>query len=159
MNLTDYDGNSELLSFDTEKGMWHKHDYQNFIGGFKFDGKLYAYTDSEVFEVSGGDFGEWSFESVVEYNDTFDNHSATEFFIRAEMKKGSTLKVEYKGISESDWETVGSYSADRHEMIKEKFTPRLRNDAAYQFRISGSGEVYVYELEKTTPTGGRKHGY
>ena len=158
-NLTDYDGESELLSFDTMTGMWHKYAYQNFIGGFNYNGKLYAYTSTEVFEIYGGDYGEWSFESVIDYNDSFDDDTVTEYHIRAYMTKGSTLKMEYKGISESDWEVVGEYAADKDEMIKEIFTPRFKNDNAYQYRLSGSGEVYIYEMEKYIPQGGRRHSY
>lgn len=157
LNLTDYDGNSELLCYDTLKGLWHSLSYFDFLGGFLFDGKLYAYTSREVYEISGGDYGEWGFESVLEYNATFDNHSATEIFLRAEMKKGSKIKVEHKGISQVDWENCGEYTADCDCMIKEKFVSRFKNDKAYQYKISGNGEVYIYELERTTPTGGRKN--
>lgn len=158
-NLTDYDGNSELLSFDALTGIWHRYTYKNFIGGFNYNGKLYAYTSSEVFEIYGGDYGEWSFESVIDYNDSFEDDTVTEYHVRAYLTKGSTLKMEYKGISESDWEVVGEYSAEENEMIKEIFTPRFKNDNAYQYRLSGSGEVYIYEMEKYIPQGGRRHSY
>ena len=158
-NLTDYDGHSELLSFDTMAGIWHRYTYQNFIGGFNYNGKLYAYTSTEVFEIYGGDYGEWSFESVIDYNDSFEDDTVTEYHVRAYLTKGSTLKMEYKGISESDWEVVGEYAAEENEMIKEIFTPRFKNDNAYQYRLSGSGEVYIYEMEKYMPQGGRRHSY
>lgn len=158
-NLTDYEGNSEFLSFDALTGIWHRYTYKNFIGGFNYNGKLYAYTSSEVFEIYGGDYGEWSFESVIDYNDSFEDDTVTEYHVRAYMTKGSTLKMEYKGISESDWEVVGEYSAEENEMIKEIFTPRFKNDNAYQYRLSGSGEVYIYEMEKYIPQGGRRHSY
>lgn len=158
-NLTDYEGHSELLSFDTMTGIWHRYTYKDFIGGFNYNGKLYAYTSSEVFEIYGGDYGEWSFESVVDYNDSFEDDTVTEYHIRAYMTKGSSLKIEYKGISESDWEFVGEYAAERDEMVKEIFTPRFKNDNAYQYRLSGSGEVYIHEMEKYIPQGGRRHSY
>ena len=150
-------GNSELLCYDTLKGLWHSLAYFDFLGGFLFNGKLYAYTKNELFEISGGDYGEWCFESVLEYYDGFENCSATEIFLRAELKKGSRIKVEYKGISQSEWENCGEYIADCDCMIKEKFVARFRQDKAYQFKISGSGEAYIYELERTVSGSGRKN--
>jgi hypothetical protein len=158
-NLTDYEGNKELLSFDTEKGLWHKYSYIDFIGGFSHDGKLYAYTTTEVYEIYGEGYGEWSFEGVMDYNDTFDDTAVPRFYIRAELRSGSTLKFEFRGISESDWEECGSYVADTDSMMKEYFTPRMRRDMAYQYRISGTGEAYIYECEKEVPAIGRKHNY
>ena len=41
------------------------------------------------------------------------------------------------------------------QMIKEKFVARLKNDKAFLWRISGCGEAYIYEIEKTVPRSGK----
>lgn len=154
-NLVDGDGEAEFLSFDIKNELWHRYDDANFIGGVLYGGKVYAYTENTVFELENGDFSEWSFDGVLEYNDDFSDCSVVEFYIRAELKNGSSVKIEFRGISESDWETLGGYTADKDEMIKEKFVARLKNDKAFLWRISGCGEAYIYEIEKTVPRSGK----
>lgn len=154
-NLVDGDGEAEFLSFDIKNELWHRYDDANFIGGVLYGGKVYAYTENTVFELENGDFSEWSFDGVLEYNDDFSDCSVVEFYIRAELKNGSSVKLEFRGISESDWETLGGYTADKDEMIKEKFVARLKNDKAFLWRISGCGEAYIYEIEKTVPRSGK----
>lgn len=156
LNLTDLDGNKEFFSYDTKNGLWHKYTYLDVLGGFLYDGNLYAYTKNDIYKMFSGDFGEWNFTGVLEYNDNLQNNSTTDLYIMAEMKAGSEFTVEYKGISESDWEYCGKYVADKDCVIKEHFKMRVRHDSAYNLRISGNGEAYIYEMLKTTPGSGFK---
>lgn len=153
--LLDFNGNSEFLSFDIKNELWHRYDGKEYIGGFLYGGNMYAYTKNAVFELENGDFGDWAFESVLEYDDNFSDCSMVSFYIRAELRSGSSIKIELRGISQSDWETLGGYSTEKDEMIKEKFVARLKNDKAFWWRISGNGEAYIYEIEMTVPSGGK----
>lgn len=153
--LTAEGGDTELLCYDTERSLWHKYGLTGIIGGFLYNGKPYAYTEHELYMLYGGEYGEWFFESVLEYDDNMADISPVEFYVRALMSEGSTFKIEFKSTSDSDWEVLGGYSADKEEMIKEKLAARRRCGCAYRWRISGTGEVYIYEIEKTVPADGK----
>lgn len=155
-NLTDFDGESELISYDTKNGIWHKHTHIDFLGGFLYGGELYSYTENAIYKMFSGGFGDWKATFALEYEDNLKNASTTQVKILFEMKKESHLKVEYKGISESDWEEAGTFTASEDMVGCEHFVLRKRNDSAYNLRLSGSGEVYIYEMLKTTPSGGYK---
>lgn len=158
--LTYKDGDGlggEFLRYDTEYGLWHSIDEEKrlYLGGETLGNRAFIHTASTIYELEAGEFGEWSFESVDFYNDTFDNTGAFQIHLRADLKAGSSIKVEYKGSGESEWQNCGEYVADKDISIKECFIPRFSNFPSYRYRLSGTGEVYIYELERNFHKGGR----
>ena len=148
------DGGNELLVLDTRYGLWHREDYLDAVGSFKWHDKLYIATGDTVYEYDANVPQEWSCESVIIHDDTFDNKGMTELWIRARIDDGSEIKV----LTSEDGGDFLKRTVLKPQGLKVYRIPiRFINGEFYQYRLEGKGNAVIYSIERVISSGGRQY--
>lgn len=135
------DGGAEFLIYDTEYGFWTKIKDFPVLGGEFYGGKVYAYDSAKVYELGGGEYGDFYAETTEMTLDTFDDKSAIYLNIRCRMDKGAFINV-YTS-SGGEWtEHKGIDSGGKH-----KLPVRYAPGDVLKLRIEGHGRVCVEDME------------
>ena len=147
----------ELLAYDMRYNVWHILDDIDASGFFVFKGKFYIADNIIIYECNCEDCLEvtdWNFTSVKTHDNTFDNKSVTELWIRCEMSKGSEFKVE-TSVDGGPFRSHATYSSAGIQIFRCPI--RIEMCHYYQYRISGHGHVVFYEIEIHKQFGGRTY--
>lgn len=148
------DKDNELLVLDTEHGLWHREDYIDVIGSFRWHDKLYIATADTVYEYGVMPPKKWNCESVIIHDDTFDNKGMTELWIRAKIDEGSEIKV----LTSEDGGDFLTRTVLKPQGLKVYRIPiRFINGEFYQYRLEGIGNAVIYSIERVISSGGRQY--
>lgn len=148
------DGN-ELLVFDTRYRLWHKETYINAIGSFRWHDKMYVATANKVLKYGAVSPQIWECESVVIYEDMFDNKGMTELWIRARIDEGASIDV-YTLEDGGDYLNRGTLKGTGTLKVY-RIPIRFINGEFYQYRLVGQGNAVIYDIERVISSGGRAY--
>lgn len=148
-------GETELLVYDTRYGIWHKEDNLAAVGSFRRHNDLYIAASDEVIRCGYGDEKvKWQCDSVISYENIFDNKGINEIWIRAKLDEGASITV-YTSVNGGEW--------IEHEILTEKglkvyrIPVRFINGEYYQYRLAGTGGAVIYDVEHVISSGGKPY--
>lgn len=151
-------GEYELLAYDTRYDVWHKEDSLKAVGSFKWHNKLYiAGSDGYVHirdAAEGDEKVNWQCDSVITYEDIFDDKGVNEIWIRAKLSEGASVTV-YTSTDGGDW--------IKHETLLPKglkvyrVPVRFKKGESFQYRLKGHGAAVIYDIERIVYVGGRPY--
>lgn len=155
VSATQADGTGELLVLDTVYGLWHKESYIDAVGYFRWHDKLYISSSDAVYIYGGGEYGEWSCESVAIYEDTFDNKGMSELWIRAKIDKEAEIEV-YTSSDGGDW--LLRTTLESKGMMKVYRIPiRFIDGEFFAYKLVGKGGAVIHDIERVVSVGGRQY--
>ena len=132
----------EFLVYDLEKNLWSKLKCENLLGG-ECDGRdIYIWDESNVKKMFSGSFGDFYFETVPMYFDSFDNQSVIKLYIRCQMKDGAFLNI-YTKTEKSDFSAHRGISKSG----KSKIPIRYKSGDCLILRFEGNGDVCITDVE------------
>ena len=156
---TDAEGNSELLVYDTEKGIWLSEKPRGITSSCLTKGEVYIAASGEVLRrkriTEESENQEWFFESMELCEGAFEKKGINEIYVKAKLKKGAEMSVrvllgeEERG--QGDFIGTGKIEVYRVPV-------KLKKDDSYKIRVSGTGEALIYEMERQVYAGGRNIG-
>ena len=158
----------ETVVYDIARGLWHIENSAvgTTSGYLRYNDKLYmgiptGVNDAGLYEVHGGDVGVynygyqyWSVLSKWYDDSTTQKRGVNNIYIRFRMRPMSTAKVEVR-TDEREWQTVGNLSWKRITSTVVRVPVRYVSGTAYQFKITGTGDVTIEAIERVVYTGGR----
>lgn len=151
------DAGNELLVLDTRYGLWHKEEYIDVVGYFKWHDKLYMASGNAVYEygaLTPENSDKWECESVIIHDSTFDNKGITELWIRAKLDEGSEIKI----LTSEDGGDFLTRTVLKPQGLKVYRIPiRFINGEFYQYRLEGYGNAVIYSIERVISSGGRQY--
>lgn len=155
-----------LFVYDTRFGTWHKEDSPGISSFARCDGVLHLITDNGVYCIDDGskytsglsDDGDidWfcEFADIYEYS-TYNKRSSplaskkgtVRFYIRAELEKDASMKVEIKFDSEDSWQQVASeLGSTRKRTCVFPIIPRRADH--FRLKLSGTGECTIHSITR-----------
>lgn len=158
------DGENEMLVFDTRYGLWTREDYIDAVGSFRWHDGVYIASDTMVYEYNAEAPKDWECESVVIYEDTFDQKGINELWIRARVDEGAYIDVytsedggEYilRGRLEPKDTAKLRHTANRLEEYE--LPVRFIKGGFYQYKLKGHGNAVVYDMEYKNSVGGKRY--
>ena len=135
------DGGSELVVFDTEKGIWSKLTDMDIVSGEFYDGKLYACTPDKMYAIKEGEYGDFFVESPELTFDTFSDKSLINATIRCKIKDGFINF--YTSVNGGNWIAHKGITETGKHTLPIRYSP----GDILRFRIEGNGDVAITELE------------
>lgn len=148
------DGTGEVLVFDTVRGLWHKEEYKDVIGSFKWHDDIYAATNDSVFKYGSLSPDEWECTSSVIYENIFDNKGMTELWIRAKVDEGASVTV-YTSEDGGEWLERTTLSPCGLKVYR--IPIRFITGEFYQYKLVGKGNAVIYDIERHISGGGRQY--
>lgn len=136
------DGEAEFLIYDTEYGFWTKISDMQILGGEFYGGKVYAYDREKVYELFGGEYGDFYAETTEMWFDSFDEKSVIYALIRCRIKDGGFLNL-YTSANGGEWVPHKGISAGG----KHKLPIRYSKGDTLRLRFEGHGEVALLDVE------------
>lgn len=152
------DGVRELLTYNMHYNIWHVLDDVDVTGYFAFRGKWYMSDRIIVYECDSkneiAETVDWSFTSVKIHNNTLDEKSLTDLWIRCEIDEDAEFTVE---TCSDDGKFKKHATFKGKGMVIFRCPVRMNMCSHYQYRISGYGPVVFYEIETHKIFGGRDY--
>ena len=148
------DGENEFLVYNMQHGVWHKQDNKEAAGFFRFGNDFYFADKYELYKTESGTTGEWSFTLMRANDNRFDNKGINEIWVRAEVSEGAWFNVST---------AAGNGQLKEHSRFNEpglnihRCPVRLEMGESYIVKVSGAGDVVIYELELRKSGGGRRY--
>ena len=155
VSATDTDGSTELLVYDTRYNIWLSQGDIPAVGYFRWHNETYVASGDGVYNISRGDYGEWSVTTARLDEGVIDKKSAFDIFVYAELDAGSEMTVSVQ-TEEGFWRECRrvQYSGLKAVRIPVRF---VQGDY-YKIKISGRGKTVIHGLERVAATGGRRYG-
>lgn len=156
-------GEHELLTYDTRYGLWHRQDGIKVTDMFTFLGEFYLVSGNKIYRTEAAtpsgsraqddaDGVKWKIVSAKTYDNTLDNKSVNELWIRAYVEKGAYFIVCTR-IDDGEWQCHESFSRPGINVFRSSV--RTHMGSSYQYKIEGCGNVVFYEIEVQKANGGR----
>lgn len=146
---------TELLVYDARYNLWHKEDSFSAVGYFRYHNDLYIADKSHVYRCDTEAPAEWECQSVVLYEDIFDNKGVNEIWIRADIADGAKVTVYTKINGDTEWKEHDTLTAQGLKVYR--VPVRFNRDEYFQYRLKGEGEAVIYNIEYIVNTGGRPY--
>lgn len=155
VSATDTDGSAELLVYDTRYNIWLRQGDIQAVGYFRWHNETYAASSDSVYNISRGEYGEWSVTTSRIDEGIVDKKGAFDIFVYAELDEGSEMTVSVK-TDGGFWRECRrvQYSGLKAVRIPVRF---VQGDY-YKIKISGKGKAVIHGLERAAATGGRRYG-
>ena len=155
VSATDTDGSTELLVYDTRYNIWLSQGDIPAVGYFRWHNETYVASGDGVYNISRGDYVEWSVTTARLDEGVIDKKSAFDIFVYAELDAGSEMTVSVQ-TEEGFWRECRrvQYSGLKAVRIPVRF---VQGDY-YKIKISGRGKTVIHGLERAAATGGRRYG-
>ena len=155
VSAVDTDGNAELLVYDTRYNIWLKQGDIPAVGYFRWHNETYAASSDSVYNISRGEYGEWSVTTARLDEGIVDQKSAVDIFVYAELGEDSEMTVSVQ-TEEGFWRECRrvQYSGLKAVRVPVRFTA----GDYYNIKISGKGKAVIHGLERAAVTGGRRYG-
>lgn len=134
-------GEKEFLVFDTEKGIWSKISDMDVVSGDFYKGRMYFCTKDSMYIMKEGEFGDFYMESPELTVETFNDKSLIYMNIRCKINHGFINL--YTAVNGGEWISHKGIS----ETGKHRLPIRYSSGDILRFRIEGSGDVTITELE------------
>ncbi len=134
-------GEKEFLVFDTEKGIWSKFSDMDIVTGDFYKGRMYFCTQDSMYTMKEGEYGDFYLESPELTLETFNDKSLIYATIRCKIKDGFINF--YTSVNGGQWVSHKGIS----KTGKHRLPIRYSSGDILRFRIEGSGEVTITELE------------
>ena len=149
ISMKDAGGTWHLMTYDTDKGIWHNEDNTCCMMFATCDEKLYYIDEGTktLVDVEGGTEQpfEWMAESgVIGYQEA-GNKYVSRFVIRADMDKGASIKL-YLRYGNGQWEPKGEYHRSNIGSFVLPVQPKRCDHVA--FRLVGRGGCRIYSIAK-----------
>ncbi|MCD8390814.1 MAG: hypothetical protein LUD03_03110 [Firmicutes bacterium] len=159
-------GETEFLVYDTQYSLWHKEDDLSVAGGFIWYDKPVVAVLKEngitayQLNTDGDEEISWWAESILMFEGTLDNKAVNELWIRAYIPVGESITV---------YTTTNHMSRDKdiwreHMTLKGqgdikvyRVPIRAANSEYYRFKLAGTGQCVVYDLERKLQIDGRPY--
>lgn len=145
--------------FDTSKQLWHKEDELSIRHMANADGTLYLGYDLGALMAVGVDGAEEPFKWMAAFGKFgFQDENQkylSRFNIRAQMGRGSTMKLEIQYDSDGKWVDMGTVRCTQLKTFTLPVVPRRCDHC--QVRISGTGMIKVYSIARLYEGGGDGH--
>ncbi len=135
------DGGSELVVYNTENGIWSKLTDTDIVSGEFYEGKLYACTPDSMYEIKGGEYGDFYIESPELTFDTFSDKSLINATIRCKINDGFINF--YTCVNGGEWTAHKGISETGRHTLPIRYSP----GDILRFKIEGNGDVAITELE------------
>lgn len=144
----------ELLVYDTRRGLWHKEDYIEAVGSFRWHDKVYIADKDRVYEYGALTPEKWECESAIIYEGVFDNKGFNELWIRAKIDEGAYIDV----YTSEDGGCFIKHGQLKPEGLKVyRLPPRFITGEFYQYKLIGYGNAVIYDIEYKNSMGGRRY--
>ena len=145
--------------YDTGKQLWHKEDELSIRHMANADGTLYMGYKMGALMALGVEGAEESFRWMAtfgKYGFQDENQKyLSRFNIRAQMARGSTMKLEIEYDSDGRWVDMGTVRCMRLRTFTLPVVPRRCDHC--QVRLSGTGEIKLYSIARLYEGGGDGH--
>lgn len=122
---------------------------------FRYHNDLYIADKLHVYRCGTEAPSEWECQSVVLYEDIFDNKGVNEIWIRADIADGAKVTVYTKINGDTEWKEHDTLTAQGLKVYR--VPVRFNRDEYFQYRLKGEGEAVIYNIEYIVNTGGRPY--
>lgn len=158
-NAVTTDGDNEFLVYDTARNYWHKEDALDVINGYVWYNTPIVATKNAVYKLNDANSTEgieWSGETVLINDSTFDIKTVNAIWIRAYIPVGDTVTVYTKRNNESDWQE--HFTLKGYGYIKPYFCQvKAKECDNYYIKLSGTGKCVIYDIERDVVEEGRDY--
>ena len=148
------EGNNELLVYNTRYGMWHIEDDFDAKSFFDFNNGFYLSDGKNLYKADSDEGVDWSFTLMRNYDNNFNLKGINEIWIRADIAENAQFTVE-TAVDNEDFVKHMSFNKQGLNIYRCPIRPIMSVD--YRVKISGKGEVVIYEIEMKKTGGGRKY--
>ncbi|MGN0183351.1 MAG: hypothetical protein ACI4DP_13230 [Candidatus Ornithomonoglobus sp.] len=157
----------ELLTYDMRYNVWHMQDDICVSDMFLFRGDFYLVSYNTIYQAEADDCGDidyravetdsngvkWRIVSARTYDNTLDNKSVNELWIRADVESGACFTV-YTSIDDGEWKQHDTFTKPGLNTFRSSV--RTLMGSSYRYKIEGTGRVVFYEIEIQKADGGRR---
>lgn len=147
------DGTVEVLTYHLERGLWHKLDDLKATDFFNFGSGTYCADETTLYKCDARTPGDWSAEFAPTHDNSLDYKGINEIRILADIAPNSALKV-FTATSGGSWKFHSAFTEQGLHVFK--CPVRLELGERYQIKLSGTGNVVIYEAELTKVTAGSR---
>jgi hypothetical protein len=157
LSMRGADGNWNLFTYDTQKGIWMREDGLHAEGFARIDDELYCLDADGVLWALQGTVGtaedavEWSCETGLMGYDLVEKKYVSRFNLRLQLPKGSSADLWMEYDSCGEWKHAGHLEGRGTETFLLPVRP-ARCDH-FRFRMTGKGEIRVYSLARVLERG------
>lgn len=158
-SAVDTNGDCEFVVYDTQYGVWHKEDNLQVTGGYIWYDKPIVATDTRVYRLNaGGDYDsgfEWMAESIVMFEGTMDNKAVNDIWLRARIPEGETVTLSTR-VNGGEWKEHTALKGTGNIKIY-RVPVRAINAEYYEFKLQGTGDAVIYDMERKLNIEGRPY--